>query len=409
MKVKLSGKRRALNIIVLILAACCFAVGGICIYFENILGNIHFQKADAGDISEIVGAGSSGFDFGKLDSSGLYHDPAVMNIVLFSLDNYQKGDDTYGRSDSTIMLSIDTRNEEFKMTSFMRDMFVEIPGYGFDRINAAFAFGGPTLAVATLESNFRVDVDRYVIIDFKKFVDIIDSIGGIDMEITQAEADVINKESGEKEAPPVKAGKMHLTGKQTRMYARIRKIDDDFHRTERQRKVISVVLDKLKSMDIMTLNSHLAEILGMITTDMNKDEALNLATNLTSYLKYKQRTFRLPDDGNFYDETVSLHGTPAMILVPNLQGCISNLTKFIYGADNIPAIKGNYTLPQYGSVYPNTLTDPTTSSDSGAPSNQDADNQDNGIDYEDMNNDDDDQMDDEDMDDMGMDMMDDMY
>lgn len=405
MKVKLSGKRRALNVIVLILAACCFAIGGICIYFENILGNIHFEKADAGDISEIVAAGSSGFDFGKLDSETLYHDPAVLNIVLFSLDNYQKGDDTYGRSDSTIMLSIDTRNEEIKMTSFMRDMYVEIPGYGFDRINAAFAYGGPTLAVATLENNFRVDIDRYVIIDFKKFVDIIDSIGGIDMEITQEEADVINAESGEKKADPVSAGKMHLTGKQTRMYARIRKIDDDFHRTERQRKVISVVIDKLKSMDILTLNSHLAEILGMITTDMNKDEALNLATNLVSYLKYKQRTFRLPEDGNYYDETVSLHGTPAMILVPNLQGSISNLVKFVYGADNIPSVKGDYTLPQYGSVYPNTLD----VSNQTKNSQTSEDNQDNGIDYDDMTDDGGhDAMDDGAMDDLAMDMMDDM-
>ena len=408
MKIKLSGKRRAVNIIVILLSACCFVIGGICIYMENVLGNIHFQKADSGDFSQIVAAGSSGFDFGKIAEDNLYHDPAVMNIVLFSLDNYQKGDDTYGRSDSTIMLSIDTRNEELKITSFMRDMYVEIPGYGFDRINAAFAFGGPTLAVATLENNFRVDIDRYVIIDFKKFVDIIDAIGGIDIEITQDEADVINKESGEKEAPPVSAGMMHLTGKQTRMYARIRKIDDDFHRTERQRKVVTIVIDKLKNMDILTLNNHLADILSMITTDMNKDEALNLATNLVSYLKYKQRTFRLPDDGNYYDETVSLHGTPAMILVPNLQGCVNNLTKFVYGADNIPAIKGSYTLPQYGSVYSGTTVDQNTDLDNGEQPAGDAgqiqqnpDNQDNGIDY--------DAEDDAAMDDLEMDMYDDFY
>lgn len=348
-KIKLSGKRRALNIIVVILSLCCFVIGAGCVYADSVMGNINYEESNQDDVSKIVESGHTEFDFGNISADNLYHDPKVMNIVLLSLDNYQQGDN--GRTDSMMMVSIDTRNEKIKLTSFMRDMYVAIPGYGHDKLNAAYAYGGPGLTIATLEDNFRVDIDRYVIIDFKKFVEIIDTIGGIDLEITDAEAQVVNEESKEDASLALSGGKVHMTGKQARMFARIRRLDDDFERTNRQRKVVTAVVEKLKKTDLFTLNSYLSKILGMITTDMSKDEVLGLVTNMATYLGYDVSSFRLPADGEYFDLTVQIGGLPSMVLVPYLQENINALVEYVYGKDNIPELKKSYTLNQYQADY----------------------------------------------------------
>ena len=344
-KIKLSGKRRAINIIVIILSICCFIIGAGCVYAESVIGNINFEKAESDDVSKIVDAGGTDFDFGNISADNLYHDPKVMNFVLLGVDDYQKGDT--GRSDSMMMVSIDTRNEEIKLTSFMRDTYLSIPGYGFDKLNHAYAYGGPSLTVATLEDNFRVDIDRYIIIDFKKFVEIIDTIGGIDLEITDDEARVINEQSKEDASLALSGGKVHMTGKQARMYSRIRELDDDYERTARQRKVVMAAIDRLKHTDLLTLNSYLSTILGAITTDMTKDEVLGLATNMSAYLNYDVTSFRLPVDGEFYD--YELNG--GWYLVAYLQENIDILVKYVYGENNIPTLKSSYTLNQFKSDY----------------------------------------------------------
>lgn len=349
MKAKLSGKRIALNIIVAILSVCCFVIGGFCVYADSIMSNINYETVESDTLSETIESGTEQFDFGNISEDNLYHDPKVMNFLLLSLDNYMQGDN--GRSDSMMMVSIDTRNEEIKLTSFMRDLYVNIPGYGYSRLNSAYQYGGPSLTMATIEDNFRVNVDRYIIIDFAKFVKIIDIIGGIDIEITEAEAQIINNESKEDPSLAVSGGMMHLTGKQARMYARIRAIDNDFERTNRQRKVVMAAVDKLKKQDVLTLNSYLSDILGMITTDMTKDEVLGLVSNMMSYLNYDISSFRLPADGAYYDLTVELGGVPAMVLVPYLQENIEVLVKYIYGTDNIPELKSGFTLNQYQASY----------------------------------------------------------
>lgn len=372
-KIKLSGKRRALNIIVVILSLCCFVIGAGCVYADSVMGNINYEESNQDDVSKIVESGHTEFDFGNISADNLYHDPKVMNIVLLSLDNYQQGDN--GRTDSMMMVSIDTRNEKIKLTSFMRDMYVAIPGYGHDKLNAAYAYGGPGLTIATLEDNFRVDIDRYVIIDFKKFVEIIDTIGGIDLEITDAEAQVVNKESKEDASLALSGGKVHMTGKQARMFARIRSLDDDFERTNRQRKVVTAVVEKLKKTDLFTLNSYLSKILGMITTDMSKDEVLGLVTNMATYLGYDVSSFRLPADGEYFDLTVQIGGLPSMVLVPYLQENINALVEYVYGKDNIPELKKSYTLNQYQADYDQWgaatrfATGYTASSEAGATDN----------------------------------------
>lgn len=345
-KIKLSGKRRAINIIVVVLSLCCFVIGAGCVYAESVMGNINYETVESDDVSKIIESGDTEFDFGNISADNLYHDPKVMNFLLLGVDDYQAGDT--GRSDSIMMVSIDTRNEEIKLTSFMRDTYLSIPGYGFDKLNHAYAYGGPSLTTATLEDNYRVDIDRYIIIDFKKFVEIIDTIGGIELEITQEEADVINRDSKEDASLALSAGKVHMTGKQARMYARIRELGNDYERTSRQRKVVTAAIEKLKNTDIFTLNSHLSHILSMITTDMTKDDVLGLVANMATYLNYDITSFRLPVDGEFYD----YEGPDgAWLLVAYLQENIDILVKYVYGENNIPELKSTYTLNQFKSDY----------------------------------------------------------
>ncbi len=345
-KIKLSGKRRALNIIVVVLSLCCFVIGAGCVYAETVLGKINYEKATSEDISNIIASGTTEFDFGNISSDNLYHDPAVMNFLLLGVDDYQQGDT--GRSDTIMMMSVDTRHEEIKLTSYMRDSYVSIPGYSYDKLNHAYAYGGPSLTIATLEDNFRVDIDRYIVIDFSKFVTIIDTLGGIDLEITEAEAEVINAESGEDDSLALSAGQVHMTGKQARMYSRIRKIDTDYERTNRQRKVVTAVIEKMRSTDLLTLNGYLADILSMISTDMTKDDVLGLIANLPTYLNYNITTMRLPVDDEFYEWTSNVGG---WVLVPYLEENIDILVKYIYGEDNIPELKSSYTLSQFKSDY----------------------------------------------------------
>lgn len=351
MKVKLSGKRRALNVIVLILSAICILFGSACLYLENMMNNIHYEVVEEGDLATIVSAGDIDFNFGNISDGSLYQDEQVMNIALLSLDNYYKeetGEDS-GRSDSMMLFSIDNRRKKIKLTSYMRDLYLDIPGYGFNRLNAAYSFGGPSLTLATMENNFRVNVDRYILIDYYKFVEIIDTVGGVDIEISQDEADIINDEADEEEAPPVAAGMAHMTGRQARMYSRIRKIDSDFERTARQRKVVTALIEKLRSVDLLTLNSYVSDILSMITTNLSKDEVLGLAGNIMSYVNYDIESFRLPTQDGYYDYTTA---DGAMVLVPYLKTCVDQFVKFLY-EDQIPTLTETYTLPQYGGITEN--------------------------------------------------------
>ncbi len=337
-KRKLSGKRKAVNIIVAIFSVAFLLVGGGCMYAEGMLSNANFitdeeaAKPPSTTQSSLQGDHeNSNVSFGESPSSkGLYHDDAVMNILLLGVDDYQEND--VGRSDSQMLLTIDTRHQKLKLTSFMRDMYVQIPGWAPNRINAAYSLGGAPLTVQTLESNFGVDIDRFVIIDYDNFEDIIDTLGGVEIELTQAEAKLVNQHSGEK-GKTLSAGTHNLTGKQARYYSRIRAIGDDQGRTERQRKVVMSLVNKMKTSDIFTINNALAKILGMITTNMSKNEVLALAANVMSYLEYPMEQNRVPVDGYYTNERVTISGLKADVLVPNLTENSRLLVEFLYEND----------------------------------------------------------------------------
>ncbi len=245
----------------------------------------------------------------------------VKNILLIGLDDSEGSGNS--RSDTMMLLTLDTVNHAIKLTSFLRDMWVEIPDHKKAKLNASYAYGGAQLTMDTIEYNFDVDIDNYIIVDFEMFKEIIDSLGGITVEITEREAEFINRTT----SSVVKAGLNELDGKKALIYARIRKLDSDFYRTLRQRKVITAIIDKLKEVNPLELLGIVKEILPMITTDIKPLSMVVTAISALSCLNVNIDQLQIPADDAYVSKKIS--GQSA--LVPDLEKNIKNLKEFIYG------------------------------------------------------------------------------
>ena len=184
-------------------------------------------------------------------------DGNVYNVLLVGLDTTK--DNWVGNSDSMILISVNYRLHKISMISFMRDLRVNIPGVGYRKLNAAYPNGGGPLLTQTIEENFKIDVDRYVTVDFGAMIDIIDEIGKIEITFTQKEAENANKSIKQQCRILGKKTKKYLipgegtyecNGMQAVAYARIRKVgNSDYQRTERQREVLMKLLDKVKQIE----------------------------------------------------------------------------------------------------------------------------------------------------------------
>lgn len=231
----------------------------------------------------------------------------IFNILLVGYDSRKKGG--VGRSDAMILISANGKTEKIHMTSIMRDSYVSIPGKGNNRINAAYALGGGKLLLETIETNFAVDVDKYVAFDFYSFVDIVDSIGGIELEITEEELPFLNEYVrslnrlyGRDEDAFIleESGLQHLNGTQALGYARIRYVGNgDFERTERQRTVITKVFEKVKTMNLLEMNELINVFLPEIKTNLAESEIVSLMFKVMTYLQYDLDSLRIPVEGSY--------------------------------------------------------------------------------------------------------------
>ena len=181
----------------------------------------------------------------------------------------------------------------------MRDLYVQIPGYGNNRINAAYAWGGMELLNKTLEKNFGICIDGNVEVDFNQFAQIVDLLGGVPMELRNDEAQYINVDT----QSSLSGGMQILNGKQALSYSRIRNLDADadFSRTNRQRKVITALVGQLKDAGLVKLLGLLDDVLPMVTTDMGNGEILGYATKVFPMLSgATMSSQRIPADGAYY-------------------------------------------------------------------------------------------------------------
>lgn len=254
-----------------------------------------------------VFAAASGYTRNDLESNeyvsafDLKSSPLVSNILLMGVDGSAESS---SRSDSMILVSVDYKHMKIKLTSFLRDSWVEIPSKSKKaKLNAACTYGGPQLVIDTIEYNFGVDIDHYVMVDFEMFTNIIDSLGGIDVEVTEKEAKFINRTTRH----TVDYGEsVHLNGAEALVYCRIRKLDSDYMRTYRQRKVISALIGQAKTAGAGRLISTMQDVFPMIQTDMSAAEITGLAyKGGFGILAFDIEQNRVPTDEHMYPDTIN--------------------------------------------------------------------------------------------------------
>lgn len=235
----------------------------------------------------------------------------LINILLIGQD--RRENQGRQRSDSMILLSINPETEKASMISFMRDLYVQIPGdYSDNRLNAPYVFGGFDLLDETLALNFGVSVDGNFEVDFTGFETIIDMIGGIDIEVTAAEAKAMQAHG----IVSAVEGSNHMDGEAALWFSRIRHLDSDFYRTDRQKKVLLAVYEKVKKLPVNDLLSLMYEILPYLTTDLSDMEILSLAYRLIPMLtSLKIDTYTVPAKDAYYNARIR----GMAVLVPDLE------------------------------------------------------------------------------------------
>lgn len=213
----------------------------------------------------------------------------ISNILLVGTDARNLEENS--RADAILILTVDNINKKLKLTSIMRDSYVKIPGHGEQKINHAYAIGGITLLRETIQENFKIKLDKYAVINFRGFEKLVDAVGGIEVDVTKAEMNEMNKfiiEENPKDPHLVKTpGFQRLDGPQTLSYVRIRQLGSgDYDRTKRQRKAISLIIDNMKGVNVLKYPMMASKLLPYFKTNMEVSTLLNHA-----YTVYKINNF----------------------------------------------------------------------------------------------------------------------
>ena len=303
-----SPARAAMKMLCLMLGVILAIMVSATVYFQSQIGllpslgdlqlelpNLSLPELNLGKPGQIGGTGSG-----------------IVNILLIGQD--RREGEARARSDSMILCTFNKKSKQIIMTSFLRDLYVPIPGHGSNRINAAYTLGGMELLNDTLEENFGIHIDGNVEVDFGHFAQIIDALGGVEMELRQDEADFINKETGSS----LSAGVQLMNGEQALMYSRIRKLDadGDFSRTDRQRKVMSALFSTYRNSGISTMLSLIKEIRPMLDTDIGSIEMMVMAMDLVPMLADAQVVSQyVPSAGTYADQSIN----GMSVLVPDVQ------------------------------------------------------------------------------------------
>ena len=250
------------------------------------------------------------------------------NILLLGVDALNE----YGtqRSDTIIIASVGY--DGLRLTSLMRDMRVSIPGHGLDKLNAAYAYGGPELVMRTVNENFQMNIMRYVVVDFLELAELVDALGGVNVSVTEAEMEQVNANIDMDGAVFSAAGyertlltqygdNVRLNGLQALGYARIRKIDSDYQRTARQRKLLEAMVARGKENPVGLVRAAW-KALRKIESSLSPAEIVSLG--LKVLVGGEVRQFRLPVEGTFNDNGSSL-------IIRDLSANVQALYDFVYG------------------------------------------------------------------------------
>ena len=272
----------------------------------------------------------------KLTEVETVSDDDVYNVLLVGVDRRDK---TWnGNSDAMILVSINKDKNKVSMVSLMRDTYVDIPGVGYKKLNAAYAYGGGPLLCETVTDTFKIKVDRYAAVDFFDLIEIIDLIGGVSLEITAKEAEVANGYildmcnlmgiDGMDYQIPSEGGYIRCSGVQAVAYARNRYVgNSDFERTERQRYVIQQLMKEVEQMSLAQMTEKMQNVLQYVTMNIPELEIWSMLSEVPDILDYEFEMSRVPYDGMY--STIYVSGQD--MLVPDWTETLEILHETIYG------------------------------------------------------------------------------
>jgi polyisoprenyl-teichoic acid--peptidoglycan teichoic acid transferase len=270
----------------------------------------------------------------KLDASKKNKD--ISNILLIGSDSedFKK----VGRSDSMIILTVDNKNKSLKMTSLVRDTLVHIPGHGYEKLTHAYAYGGAKLLLETIRQNFKIDVDDYVAVNFNSFIDLVDVLEGVEVDVKEDEIehlnDVIvnsfNLSNKEDEEPQFirSDGKQLLNGYQALAYARIRKVDSIYGRDQRQRDMLKNIANKLVELPVSSYPKVIQKILPYVDVNISIPKMIRLAITSKELYNYELKQMEFPVLE--YRESARLEKDNSFVVRWNKTENLKKLSNFVY-------------------------------------------------------------------------------
>ena len=273
------------------------------------------SRADSSDLAEAATVQAEG---------DIFSDSDVYNLLLIGTDDRTTKFSDNARGDSCISMSINRRTKKIHLISFERAMGVPILGGDYegqyDWLTHTFRYGGPYLMTQEIRENFRVDVDKFIRINIRSLIELVDCAGGVDLMLTREEADNINHPEGTYSAGYIRGmhvedtvqqdlhpGLNHLNGSTAMVYARLRSIDSDWHRVQRQRRVIMATLDNLRKLDITQLDSMLNNMLPLVQTNLTEQDCTNLILLAPEFLSADVDDMTIPL-ANTYGMMTGLEG-----------------------------------------------------------------------------------------------------
>lgn len=239
----------------------------------------------------------------SLKETNYSSEKGITNILLVGTD--ARNTEEKSRSDAMMILTVDNKHKNLKLTSLARDTYVEIPNHGNQKLTHAYAYGGLNLLLETLESNFKIDIQNYVVVNFFSFINIIDTLNGIVVDVKPNEIQELNRYIPEcysfdqnKNKNPMKnieySGKQKLNGYQSLAYSRIRYNDSALERDNRQRLVLESSFEKAKHLPINKYPDLINSILPYVKTNMNTSDILSIGNSILSMDNFNIKTLEFP-------------------------------------------------------------------------------------------------------------------
>lgn len=298
-KDKKKSKKKAWKIIIGIIIVIVLIGLSVYLYYQSKLNKLQTDKEDEKNTK--IEYEIPGLDKEKtlMAEGSVFKDKDVFNILLIGTDERAKTFSNNARADSIMLLSINKNTKKANLVSFERGIGVSVPGKDDDWLTHVFRYGGANLLMQTIRDYFKVDVDRYVRVNFVTFIKGIDSIGGIDVELSSSEVEYLKNEN--KLAQNLVVGKNHINGSIALSYSRTRKIDSDWNRIKRQRNVIQAAITQTKDLSVLQLNKMADEVLPLVKTNLQASEISSLLLVAPDFQGVNLGQMTIPMKGTYWN------------------------------------------------------------------------------------------------------------